>query len=147
MRLIILSGESHCGKTTSLNLSHDILLSTNTATEQSKISVGNSSQHDYEYLMSCVNTNKKIVISTWGDYPCLLNQCCLKYAGCDAIICACNMGFMRNRVYKPFEDAMKFDNLTTVVLKTPESNPQKHSNSNKICAIHLRDLMKHFGII
>ena len=57
------------------------------------------------------------------------------------------MGFMRNRVYKPFEDAMKFDNLTTVVLKTPESNPQKHSNSNKICAIHLRDLMKHFGII
>ena len=32
------------------------------------------------------------------------------------------MNFMRNTVHKPFEDAMRFDNLTTVILKTPESD-------------------------
>ena len=147
MKLIILSGKSNCGKTASLNLLHNMLLNTNTVVEESKISVGNPSQQDYVYLMKCSCTNKKIVISTWGDYPYLLNDYCSKYIDYDTVICACNMNFMRNTVHKPFEDAMRFDNLTTVILKTPESDINKYATSNNACATYLLNLIKHFGII
>lgn len=42
---------------------------------------------------------------------------------------------------------MRFDNLTTVILKTPESDINKYATSNNACATYLLNLIKHFGII
>lgn len=136
MKLIILSGPENCGKTESLNMLHDLLIDTGRVKEKSRVQVGNPAWNDFEYLLEGP-ASIQIAISTWGDYPNLLNDFCQRYCNCNAVICACNMRFMRNRVYVPFEDAMHFDFLTTIVLKTPDLTIETQRSANKKCAQYL----------
>lgn len=140
MKLIILSGPKNCGKTKSLNVLHDLLMNLGRMTEKSRVQVGNPIQNDFEYLLEGPNSIQ-IAISTWGDYPDLLNDFCRRYCNCDAVICACNMNFMRNRVHMPFEDAMNFDCLTTIILKTPELTIKTQNIANEKCAQYLLNIL------
>lgn len=116
MRLIILSGEDNCGKTTTLNsLANKIKIGGLYLKE--KIPKGNPQQKDFDYVFykNPDYSGKPIIISTWGDYPQLLQECCEKYNDAELIVCACNMKFMHGRKFKPFVDAMKYDRFATVV--------------------------------
>ena len=146
MKLIILSGVSNCGKTKTLNLLGSSLSDIEGITLKNKIVRGNPKQDDYDYFFD-TRRNSKILISTWGDYPNLMKDNCTDYRDYDAIICACNIDFMRNRKHKPFEDAMKFDKYATIVLKVPENDTERQGDSNKEYSEYLLQLMKLRNII
>lgn len=140
MKLIILSGDSGCGKTTSLNLLHDLLLQAGKVKELSRHPCGHPDANDYEYLLEN-QRGEKLVVSTWGDYHWLLKDCCQRNAQCDVIVCACNKNFMRNRVHTPFNDALLFDSMPTVVMKAQLPNAQNHASANRQCAQYLLELI------
>lgn len=145
MKLIILSGPDNCGKTESLNVLHDLLMDISHVKEKSKVQVGNPAQNDFEYLLEGPGPAQiRIAISTCGDYPDRLKDFCQRHCNCDVVICACNMKFMRNRVYVPFEDAMNFDSLATIVLKTPDSTIETQRSANKKCAQYLFNMLTLF---
>lgn len=148
MKLIVLAGKDHCGKTESLNM-FACKIKNETGIDPMKIPKGNLANNDWEYIFPEKNDgeNVNLVISTWGDYPLLLRECCEKYRYCKAVVCACNLKFMHGRVYKPFEDAMKFDPYATIVMKAEESDIYRHKIANETCANYLLELIKHFGII
>lgn len=148
MRLIILSGEDNCGKTTTLNsLANKIEISGLYLKE--KIPKGNPQQKDFDYVFykNPDYSGKPIIISTWGDYPQLLQECCEKYIDAELIVCACNMRFMHGRKFKPFVDAMKYDRFATIVLKKDEINPEKQEIANEEYTDYLYSILKYFGIL
>lgn len=147
MKLIVLAGKNHCGKTTSLN-GLACKIKQETGINPVKIPKGNPINNDWEYVFSGKVNEKKVnfVISTWGDYPLLLRNCCEKYRDCDAVVCACNLKFMRGRVYKPFEDTMEFDPYATIVMKAEEPDASRHEIANEECENYLFSLIKNFGI-
>lgn len=53
---------------------------------------------------------------------------------------------MRGRIYKPFEDAMKFDLYATIVMKAEEEDIDKQEIANEQCSNYLLSLIKHFRI-
>ena len=148
MKLIVLAGNENCGKTESLNKLADRIKEAGGKC-QGRIQLGNPKKNDWEYDFSIQKDGKelKLVVSTWGDYWWTLNQCCEKYCDYDAIACACNLKFMRGKTHRPFEDAIKYDSLATVVLKSRESDESKYDEANDKCSKHLFDLVKHFGLI
>lgn len=148
MKLIILTGVQHCGKTTSLNRLAE-KISNSGGDCRGKTILGNPKQNDWEYdfLIHKDGKDIQLVVSTWGDYWWTLKQCCEKYRSYDAVVCACNLKFMHGRVYKPFEDAMKFDPYATIVMKVEESDINRHKIANETCADYLLELIKYFGII
>ena len=143
MKLIVLSGEHDCGKTTSLNLLHDMLLKAGKVTELSCTPQGNPKENDYDYVFEN-SLGTRFLLSTWGDFSNLVKDNCVNHADCELIICACNKNFMQNRKYKPFDDMLLFDTMPTVVMKAKESDPQKHYDANVKCAQYLLDLINYF---
>lgn len=144
MKLIVLSGKDRCGKTTSLiKLAKKIEEDTGTVPT---ILPCAKSKNDYEYIFSFKTDAKeiKLVIYTEGDYYWSLPACCEKYNDFDIVVCACNMRFMRGKVHKPFEEAMKYDSLPTVVIKSQEPCRSKQEESDKICSEYLFDMVRYF---
>lgn len=148
MKLIVLSGEDHHGKTTALNLLAEKIHETGLVLKE-KIPKGNPREKDFDYVFyrdsECAG--RPIIVSTWGDYPDLLRQCCEKYNNAELIVCACNIKFMRGRKYTPFVDALKYDKFATVILKQGEPLQEKHQKANEECADYLFSLIRHFGIL
>ena len=147
MKLIVLAGKDHCGKTESLNMLAG-KIKNETGIDPVKIQKGNPASNDWEYIFSENTIREKVnlVVSTWGDYPLLLRECCEKYRDYDAVVCACNLKFMRGKVYKPFEDAMECDPYATVVMKAEEPDASRHEIANEECENYLFSLIKNFGI-
>lgn len=146
MKLIVLSGPGSCGKTTSLlNLANRIETSGNVIPKE----IVKLNDKDFEYVFY-INTHEKevkLVIHTQGDYYWSLPKCCEKYKDFDIVICACNMKFMRGKAHKPFETAMLFDPLATVVMKSKEPEESRQNDANSQCSDYLFGLVKYFGII
>lgn len=146
MKLIVLAGKDNCGKTKSLNKLAS-MISKATDDIPQKTPLGNPAKNDWEYIFDIKSNGKRLVISTWGDYPLLLRECCERNIDCDAVICACNLKFMKGRVYKPFEDTMSFDKFATIVMKASEPDERRQDESNNEYADYIIGLIKHFGII
>ncbi len=148
MKLIILSGEGRRGKTTALNLLAEKIHETGLVLKE-KIPRGNPKEKDFDYVFyrDSACAGKPIIVSTWGDYPHLLWQCCERYNNAELIVCACNIRFMRGRKYTPFVDALKYDKFATVILKQGEDLQEKHQKANEECADYLFSLIRHFGIL
>ena len=149
MRLIILSGAENCGKTHALNMLAEKIFRDKRSECVRKIPKGNPKNNDWEYVISSQHDGKekRLVISTWGDYWWILNACCKLYSDYDAVVCACNMEFMRGRTRRPFVDAMNYDPLATVVMKSCEPDSDKYDVANEQCSDYLFDLIEYFGII
>ncbi|WP_304343985.1 hypothetical protein [Chryseobacterium koreense] len=67
MRVIILRGKSDCGKSTTLNLVYDELVSHPGVSASPKIILGNPSQRDFECIVTLKDT-REIAFFTMGDY-------------------------------------------------------------------------------
>lgn len=149
MKLIILSGESHRGKTSALNNLAEKICSVAGIVLKEKIPRGNPRQNDFDYVFykDSSYAGKPIIVSTWGDYPYLLRETCEKYNDAELIVCACNIKFMHGRKYTPFVDAMIYDKLSIVILKQDEPIQEKQKRANDDCAEYLFNLVKFLGIL
>lgn len=136
MKLIVLSGESHCGKTTILKR-----LCQRLGEQCAEIAreVPAWSDNDIECVFQC--GERRVAVCTMGDYNCVIKTYGQKYADCDVLICALNSGFMRNTKYKPFEDVLAFDPRTTVVLKRREPDETHHESADRACTEQLLRLL------
>jgi len=94
MRIIALEGDSSCGKTTTLNLVYDVLISKGAVVSVSKTKVGGDPK-DFEIILTYMG--KKVAIYTMGDYSKSTIEAIEKYdlLGIDVLICAINTRFKR----------------------------------------------------
>lgn len=145
MRVIILSGPDHCGKTSSLKKLFD-RIKENHGVEVLEEKTVDKWKKDFLYKVRYTD-GKTLVIATQGDYkPCLKNYC-EEFQDCDILVCAYNQKFMRCRNEKPFDSVTDYDPLTTIVLKKkykPAEAEKKEvfKKANEACAEHLLDLIE-----
>ncbi len=118
MKIVILSGQSSCGKTTTLNQVYDFISPTEKNVIKPKTKLGGD-PNDFECIIQY--KDKTIAFFTMGDYSCYLIEAFEKYAKkhCDFLICACN-----NRFKRPYEKIKKYSH--SVINKTI-SNSQKQA--------------------
>lgn len=67
MRVIILRGKSDCGKSTTLNLVYDELVSYPGVIATPKVTLGHHSQRDFECVIT-LKDSRRIAFFTLGDY-------------------------------------------------------------------------------
>jgi len=96
MKIIMLYGKSHCGKTSTLNLVYkDIYQASANIIEQKKY-LRSDRDDDFECIIRF--RNKNIAFFTMGDYSCCLLEAFKRFvAKCDILICACNDRFVKPR--------------------------------------------------
>ena len=146
MRVILLSGPDHCGKTTSLNVLFNRIKEAYGVEVLRKDTV-DKWEKDFVYKVRYPD-GKKLVIATQGDYKHLLiEDYCKKIQDCDILVCACNQKFMRCRKDNPFDRVTDYDPLTTIVLKKkykPAEAEKKDvfKKANEVCAEHLLELIE-----
>ncbi len=102
MNIIMLSGESSCGKTTTLNKVYNFMKPTYENIIKAKSKLG-ADPNDFECIIKY--NGKNIAFYTMGDYSCHLLESFEKYnkENCDVLICACN-----NRFKKPYQRIEEF---------------------------------------
>ena len=106
MKIIMLSGKSGCGKTTTLNKVYDFI----NPTEENIISAKSKLGGDIKDFECVIEYNRKTVaFFTMGDYSSFLLKAFEKYnkKQCDFLICACN-----NRFKRPYQQIKRFTHLT-----------------------------------
>ena len=106
MKIIMLSGKSGCGKTTTLNKVYDFI----NPTEENIISAKRKLGGDIKDFECVIEYNgKTVAFFTMGDYSIFLLKAFEKYEKkqYDFLICACN-----NRFKKPYQQIKKFTHLT-----------------------------------
>lgn len=145
MRVIILSGPDHCGKTSSLKKLFD-RIKENHGVEVLRKDTVDKWEKDFVYKVRYAD-GKTLVIATQGDYKNLLKKYCEKFKDCDILLCACNQKFMRCRKDNPFDRVTDYDPLTTIVLKKkykPAEAEKKDvfKKADEACAEHLLDLIE-----
>lgn len=94
MKIIVLSGPSNCGKTTTINAVFDSLCGGNRKASNVLFynsPVGNPVQNDFEGVLDY--KNKKIAFFSMGDYKRDCINAIVKYAGADVLIMAMNNYF------------------------------------------------------
>jgi ABC-type branched-subunit amino acid transport system ATPase component len=91
----MLSGDSGCGKTTTLNLVYDAINPQPANIIAQKKVLGNPVQKDFECIIR--HNGKKVAFFTMGDYSTSLIAAFKEYAGlhCDVLVCACNVKHVR----------------------------------------------------
>lgn len=143
MRVILLSGPSDCGKTTSLNMLFDRIK------ETSGVKVLDKQQIEGRDVKCKLiyPDGKKLTIITQGDYGDELERYYEYFKDCDILICACNKSHMTRRIVKPFDEVTEYDPLTTIVLKkqyesTTEEEMETCEKANEACVEHLLDLIE-----
>ena len=123
MKLIILAGENHSGKTTILKA-----LTTALQLKGAKLSksthVGNSDEDEEYELYYC---GHKVVICTLGDYSDNLNNHCEQYKSADMLICATRKAFRKTNY-----TALSYDDMSTIILINPCKAKQQKQNSNVV---------------
>ena len=94
MRIIALRGADSCGKTTTLNLVYDDLISKGAVVSVSKTQVGGDKK-DFEAILTY--KGKQVAIYTMGDYAYKTIEAIDKYdsLGVDVLICASNTRFKK----------------------------------------------------
>jgi hypothetical protein len=105
MRLIVLTGASNSGKTGTLNLVYDYLISKQGWKSTNKELLGGN-PNDFSDII--VSGKRKIAFYTMGDYSRKVRDAISNYntLDCDILICACN-----NRFTIPFRHFERYDNL------------------------------------
>ena len=88
MKIIMLSGEHDCGKTTTLNLVYGSINPQQTVIIEEKKNI--NEMKDFECIIKY--KGKKIAFFTLGERAIRLIHAFEKYAGkqCDVLVCACN---------------------------------------------------------
>ncbi len=94
MKIIMLSGSSSSGKTTTLNLVYDQLYNWGAKINIQKKQLGGN-PNDFECELHY--QTQRVAIFTMGDYSNRVTDAMSIYSqlGCDVLICACNDKFVR----------------------------------------------------
>ena len=97
----MLSGSKSCGKSSTLNVIHQLLLA-NDGVSTNKQPLG-SNKKDFSDIVSY--QNQKIAFFTMGDYSMHIISAMTNYGnrGIDVLICACN-----NKFVKPYKEIEKY---------------------------------------
>ena len=143
MRVILLSGPSNCGKTTSLNLLFNRIKETSGVEVLEPKTWLNERKNDFRGILSCPD-GKKLAIITQGDYGNELETYRDYFKDCDILVCACNKKFMHSGKGKPkpFDIVTDYDPMTTIVLKKEHVSKDAHDKANEACAEHLLELIE-----
>ncbi len=89
MKVILLSGKSNCGKTTTLNLVYDKIKKDDSFSIIEEKPELEKSPDDFECLIKY--KGKEVAFFTMGDYPDDIVEAFERYElGCDILICACS---------------------------------------------------------
>lgn len=117
----MLSGKSSCGKTTTLNIVHTMILDANGVSKEKK-QLG-ADKKDFSDVV--LFNNSKIAFFTMGDYSSHLIDAIKDYneENIDILICACNDKFVR-----PYSEIKKHPNQ--IILKTISSASISENSSN-----------------
>lgn len=129
MRIIAVTGNSSIGKTTTLNLVYDMLISRGGISTH-KMVIGNPSQNDFSDIV--IWKGKKIAFFTMGDYSKEIIIAIRHNASIlsDELICACNTKFVR-----PFAEIAKHPNV--LVPKIAQPNIALRTMDNQTMANHI----------
>lgn len=93
MDIILLSGNSNSGKTTTMNVVYEELISKGATVVRSKVQVGGNVR-DFECVVKY--KGKLVAMYSMGDY---LMHCCfaaVRYASCDKLVLAYNNRFKQD---------------------------------------------------
>jgi hypothetical protein len=134
MKIIMLSGESRCGKTTTLNKVYDFISPTDENIIRAKKQLGGKAE-DFECIIRYIG--KTVAFFTMGDYSLYLVEAFEKYnkLSCDFLICACN-----NRFKKPYQKVTRFSNLIINKKKSiSQRDTDTANNFDKDCIINELD--------
>lgn len=106
MKIIMLSGKSNCGKTTTLNKVYEFINPKDENIIRAKSKLGGDIK-DFECLIEY--NGRTVAFFTMGDYSSYLLKAFEKYKKkqCDFLICACN-----NRFKRPYQQIKRFTHLT-----------------------------------
>jgi hypothetical protein len=109
MRVIMLSGSNRCGKSSTLNIVHQLLLASNGISTNKQPLGGN--KKDFTDIVSY--QNNRVAFFTMGDYSTFLIIAMTNYRNqeIDVLVCACN-----NKFVKPYKEIEK--NPHNVLTKT-----------------------------
>lgn len=122
MKIIVLTGPSSCGKTTTLNAVYDELVNKLGASSTPKQKEGGAA-NDFSAIVTWHNI--KIAILTMGDYAYRVIECIdyFEKQGCDIFITACN-----DRFTTPFKKVAFYPDRH-IITKVFEPDPTKHPAS------------------
>lgn len=121
MKIIALVGPGSCGKTRTINLVYDFLISQGAISSNKKQEGANP--EDFSDILTW--KNRKIAFLSMGDYSYRVTDCIYEYDKlvCDVFICGCNDRFVR-----PFNEFAKRN--ATVLNKSVASNPSQETSAN-----------------
>ena len=124
MKVIMIEGKSHVGKTTALNVIYDNLLNNGGITVMPKNQEG-SNEMDFSSIIDYYG--KKIAFFTMGDCARKVKGAIMNFNSCDYVICACNSNFS----YTINQIKEKYD--TTIILKKSIEEDITNNILSKIC--------------
>lgn len=144
MKVIALRGEADTGKTETLNIVYQLLLSSGYKQIKNHFEVlGNPIIRDFLDILENDETKIKIGFATMGDYarnskkyPCRNVKCLLKKLedkGCDIVICAC-----RESIKATVDAVKKYKNIIvdkTVTVDEEIERLVNNADANKIYSI------------
>jgi hypothetical protein len=95
MKIIMLSGNDNCGKTTTLSLVYDAINPQPADIIAQKTTFGNPAGTDFECIIR--HNGQIVAFFTVGDFSIMLTDAFKKYDGlhCDVLVCACNVKLVR----------------------------------------------------
>ena len=108
-KTIMIEGEKHVGKTTTLNYVFDALIGNDTIIIEEKEQVG-SNPSDFSCIIEY--KGKRIAFYTMGDYSGKLKEAIDRYAHCDYFLCAFRISKFKASTIKTIKDKCK--NLVTI---------------------------------
>lgn len=125
MRIIALRGEDHCGKTTTLNIVHKLMLKDKTP--ECKIILGNPIYNDFSDIVNYKNL--KVAFFTMGDYSTETIRSIKEYhaLNVDVLILASNIKFV-----KPIKLIEEYNHQLVVktIARTNTENDQLIANNS-----------------
>ena len=126
MKIIMLYGPSSSGKTTTINMVYDAIISQSFVVNPKRQLGGNPA--DFEAVLDYTNdgTSKRVAFFSMGDFAYEVVHAMSYYEGmgCDVLVCACNDRFnvpitrLRNR----------YNNVYPPILKTVNQSNQDNAN-------------------
>jgi hypothetical protein len=119
MKIILLSGKSNTGKTTTLNIVHKDLINQGGVAIQNKLQLGKNPK-DFKTILEY--HEKNVAIFSMGDYYWQCRRAINDYAKCDYLILAYSDKFKWN-----LKDAIARDPKNSVIVKT--SNNAEDANA------------------
>ncbi len=134
MKVILLKGPGSCGKTTTLNLTYDILISQGAISTQKKQEGGNP--QDFSDLLVLKN-GQRIGFLTMGDYAYRVIELMdyFENQGCDTFVTACNEKFK-----KPFYHLAYYPNHQ-IITKVKQATLSVQNADNQLCSKTLYNLI------